>query len=45
MTKSGERWSEIADLDANKTERNALFADAFSREETRLMLPAEGSDQ
>jgi len=36
-----ERWPELADLEAYKTERNALFADAFSGEKTRLMLPAD----
>ena len=36
-----DRWPEIGDLEAHKTERDALLADAFSREKTRLMLPAE----
>ena len=35
-----DRWPEIGDLD-HKTEREALLADAFSREKTRLMLPPE----
>ncbi len=36
-----ERWPELAEIEAHKTERNALFADAFSREKTRLMLPPD----
>ena len=35
-----DRWPEIGGQ-AHKTEREALLADAFSREKTRLMLPPE----
>ena len=39
-----DKWPEVADIEVHKHERNALMADAFSREKTRLMLPGD-SDQ
>jgi hypothetical protein len=39
-----ERWPDPQSIEHHRAEHDALLADAFSHEKTRLMLPAESED-
>jgi hypothetical protein len=36
-----EKWPDLRDLENHRAEHDSLYADAYSREKTRLMLPPE----
>jgi hypothetical protein len=41
----GDKGPDVREIDNHRTEHDALMADAFSREKTRLMVPAETDRQ